>query len=130
MQVFTSAPGKLVVLGEYAVLHGAPALVMAINRRAEVKVTSVEKGLNRVDSLGSGIESAHFMFDGGVRWHHASRQTQERMQLVTHIMQFFANNENYPRLCLPAFHVRLDTSGFFAHLNAEEVNLGWVQALL
>ena len=29
-----SAPGKLLIAGEYAVLGGAPALVMAINRRA------------------------------------------------------------------------------------------------
>ena len=124
MQVFTSAPGKLVVLGEYAVLHGAPALIMAINRRAEVRVTPVAKGLNRVDSLGSGIESAHFMFDGGIRWHHASRQTQERMQLVTHIMQFFANNENCQRLYFPTFHVRLDTSGFFSPSECGRSKLG------
>ena len=113
MQVFTSAPGKLVVLGEYAVLHGAPALVMAVNRRAEVKITPVVKGLSRVDALGADIESAHFMLDGSVRWHHTSRQTRERMRLVTHIMQFFISNENCRRLCLPSFHVRLDTSGFF-----------------
>ncbi len=33
-----SAPGKLVLLGEYAVLEGAPALVQAIDRRAVVTV--------------------------------------------------------------------------------------------
>ncbi|HEY5623152.1 MAG TPA: hypothetical protein VIV14_05280 [Gammaproteobacteria bacterium] len=38
MIVSATAPGKLVVIGEYAVLEGAPALVMAVNRycRAEV----------------------------------------------------------------------------------------------
>jgi phosphomevalonate kinase len=33
-----SAPGKLVLLGEYAVLFGAPAVVMAVGRRAVVTV--------------------------------------------------------------------------------------------
>jgi phosphomevalonate kinase len=32
--VIASAPGKLIVTGEYAVLDGAPALVMAVDRRA------------------------------------------------------------------------------------------------
>jgi phosphomevalonate kinase len=40
-----SAPGKLVLCGEYAVLDGAPALVMAVDRRAVVR---------RVPSAGSG----------------------------------------------------------------------------
>jgi phosphomevalonate kinase len=36
--VFAEAPGKLVILGEYAVLTGAPALVLAVDRycRAEI----------------------------------------------------------------------------------------------
>jgi phosphomevalonate kinase len=34
-----SAPGKLVLFGEYAVLEGAPALVAAIDRRATVELT-------------------------------------------------------------------------------------------
>ena len=38
MSWVASAPGKLVVLGEYLVLDGAPALVMAVNRRCEVRL--------------------------------------------------------------------------------------------
>lgn len=38
MPVVARAPGKLVVLGEYAVLDGAPALVLAVNRYAEAAV--------------------------------------------------------------------------------------------
>ena len=30
MRIVASAPGKLVALGEYAVLEGAPALVLAV----------------------------------------------------------------------------------------------------
>ena len=38
MRIEVSAPGKLVLLGEYAVLFGAPAAVMAVNRRARVEL--------------------------------------------------------------------------------------------
>lgn len=38
----SSAPGKVVLSGEYAVLDGAPAVAMAVNRRAHVTVTSAD----------------------------------------------------------------------------------------
>lgn len=37
-----AAPGKAVIWGEYAVLAGAPALVMAVNRYARTRVASAE----------------------------------------------------------------------------------------
>ncbi|MCX5743511.1 MAG: phosphomevalonate kinase, partial [Proteobacteria bacterium] len=33
-----SAPGKLIISGEYAVLDGAPALVLAVNRRVVARL--------------------------------------------------------------------------------------------
>jgi len=42
VKIEASAPGKLVLLGEYAVLFGAPAAVMAVNRRARVELTPSE----------------------------------------------------------------------------------------
>ena len=38
--VVATAPGKLVVLGEYAVLKNAPALVMAVDRRCRAEIVS------------------------------------------------------------------------------------------
>jgi len=40
--VNVAAPGKLILLGEYAVLEGAPALVMAVNRHARASVETVD----------------------------------------------------------------------------------------
>ena len=36
----SSSPGKLVISGEYAVLYGAPALSMAVNRRVDCRLLS------------------------------------------------------------------------------------------
>ncbi len=38
MKVFARAPGKLIVLGEYAVLAGGPALVMAVDRHCSAVI--------------------------------------------------------------------------------------------
>jgi phosphomevalonate kinase len=40
MAITARAPGKLVILGEYAVLSGAPALVMAVDRYAKARIES------------------------------------------------------------------------------------------
>ena len=39
LPVTASAPGKVVLCGEYAVLEGAPAICMAVNRRARVSLS-------------------------------------------------------------------------------------------
>ena len=39
-----SAPGKLIVAGEYAVLDGAPALVVAVDRRAVARIQPGPRG--------------------------------------------------------------------------------------
>ena len=45
MKVIVSAPGKIHLMGEHAVVYGAPALLAAINRRLTVTVTPNDKGL-------------------------------------------------------------------------------------
>ena len=42
MKIEVSAPGKLVLIGEYGVLFGAPAVVMAVDRRALVELRSAD----------------------------------------------------------------------------------------
>lgn len=46
MQVIASAPAKAILFGEHAVIYGKPAIAMALNKRAYVKVT--ENGANKI----------------------------------------------------------------------------------
>ena len=52
MTVIASAPGKIVLAGEYAVLWGAPAICMAVNRRAVVTVRPNASGTCEVSTPG------------------------------------------------------------------------------
>ena len=51
-RIDASAPGKVVLTGEYAVLAGAPALVMAVDRRARVALEPVAGSGWRVTTPG------------------------------------------------------------------------------
>src|SRR5262245_44158931 len=50
--IVASAPGKIVVSGEYAVLAGAPALVVAVNRRVECGIGPASGSTWRFTSRG------------------------------------------------------------------------------
>jgi mevalonate kinase len=52
-----SAPGKLFLVGEYAVLDGAPALLTAVDRRVTVTLTTADgpSWILRAPGLGSGV---------------------------------------------------------------------------
>ncbi len=57
MMVSATAPGKLVLLGEFAVLEGAPALVLAADRRAAVHVTTSSAETSILDAPALGIRN-------------------------------------------------------------------------
>lgn len=52
MSVVASAPGKIVLSGEYAVLFGAPAICMAVDRRATATVRDSVDGACHLDTPG------------------------------------------------------------------------------
>lgn len=62
--VSASAPGKVVLSGEYAVLDGAPAISMAVDRRANVIVTGIDDGWHRVSAPGHSSVEGRFVADG------------------------------------------------------------------
>lgn len=68
-----SAPGKLIISGEYAVLAGHPALVAAVDRRAicrfspgdELTVSATGGRLTGKDSLGVLLDGPRVLVEGG-----------------------------------------------------------------
>ncbi|MES1928474.1 phosphomevalonate kinase [Salinisphaera dokdonensis CL-ES53] len=55
--VEASAPGKLFLIGEYAVLDGAPALLTAVDRRVHVRVESARDGRWSLTAPNLGIDA-------------------------------------------------------------------------
>ena len=69
-RILSSAPGKAVLLGEYAVLDGAPALSLAVNRRARVELVPSDEtsGLIEVPQLGIKPVGFELSEDGSIDW--------------------------------------------------------------
>jgi phosphomevalonate kinase len=68
-QAVASAPGKVVLCGEYAVLDGAPAICMAVDRRARARVQSFDGDWHRVVAPGySAVEGRFVAGSGSVQW--------------------------------------------------------------
>jgi phosphomevalonate kinase len=60
----TSAPGKLFLTGEYAVLAGAPAILTAVDRRVHVTVEESDSCSWRLRAPNLGIENLDLDTDG------------------------------------------------------------------
>ena len=68
-KVTASAPGKVVLSGEYAVLDGAPAICMAVNRRARVELTIIDAAFSEVTAPGLTDAIGRFKSNGdGIQW--------------------------------------------------------------
>lgn len=65
MRVHASAPGKIVLAGEYAVLDGAPAISMAVDRRARVTLQRAEGGASSVTAPGYAMGKHRFRVERG-----------------------------------------------------------------
>ncbi|MBX6765214.1 MAG: hypothetical protein IRY88_16290 [Rubrobacteraceae bacterium] len=121
MKVRAEAPGKLFLLGEYAVLEGAPALVLAVDARASAVVepaTTPGWELVAPDVLQKSVA---FRFDeaGLPVWPEADMG--KRLSLVDQVLKGLAVRGLLPE---GGIRVTLDTSDFFAVRDGKRRKLG------
>ncbi|HZV92237.1 MAG TPA: hypothetical protein VFF72_03415, partial [Caldimonas sp.] len=110
-RIVASAPGKLVLTGEYAVLEGASAVVLAVDRRARVVLDDHDGDDYRIEAPDIGVAVAHCRIEaaGRVRWVDVDGDRAARLALVAAVLQAAAQNG------APApFRVGLDTREFVA----------------
>ena len=113
MELMASAPGKLVLLGEYAVLEGAPALAVAVDRRATVRITPRTDGVCVVNAPDLGVFNLRMPIDddGKPRWQYAEADAA-KLRLVDHVWRALSLEGLAPSVD-GGFGMDLDTAGFF-----------------
>lgn len=113
MERVASAPGKLVLLGDYAVLEGAPALVLAVDRRAEVHIVPRHDGVCMVYAPDLHIDRARAFVDREGQWHwQCDKAVEAKLTLVDHVWRGLVREGLAPESG-EGFDLHLDTSGFF-----------------
>lgn len=117
MRVTASAPGKLVLLGEYAVLEGAPALVLAVNRRARISLIPASGEYWEIVSPTLECEALLRVGPDGVEWRGTPAPELTWLASLFGQLPFAAG--------LPPCRVELDSDAFFiADRSGEQVKLG------
>jgi phosphomevalonate kinase len=116
--IHVSAPGKVVLSGEYAVLRGAPAISAAIDRRAVVQVEHTDNNFNRISTPGYADGSWRFTANatGEIGW--LDEPPAQGLRLIEEGWRAVAPIEP------EGLSIIVDTSEFFAPASAEKLGLG------
>jgi phosphomevalonate kinase len=118
--VLASAPGKVVLSGEFAVLDGAPAIAMAIDRRAYVRLTPLTGDVSVVTAPGFTDVAGHFHHSGaGIDW-------QDGEQAFSIVDAVLHAADRIPRT---AVAMELDTNEFMQATSREKIGIGSSAAL-
>jgi phosphomevalonate kinase len=119
-RITTSAPGKVVLSGEYAVLNGAPAVCMAVNRRAVVTVDTTNEDYHVVVAPGHVEEPRRFLVRGGVfGWLDSS----DEFELLEHVWRASGIRRR------GGLAFRLDTGAFLDREHGWKTGIGSSAAL-
>ncbi len=118
--ILASAPGKLVLCGEYAVLDGAPAVCMAVNRRARAAVSDADGKWHRVSAPGYSSTEGRFLVDGkSVDW----LQGKDDYRVVDAVWRSVGPVDKGP------LSIALDTRAFVDVASGKKIGIGSSAAL-
>ncbi|MEE9253311.1 MAG: hypothetical protein V3U43_00100, partial [Pseudomonadales bacterium] len=113
VMIQAQAPGKVVLVGEYAVLEGAPSLVMAANRQVQVTLTPNDSGIVSIDSPGI-TQSASAMRLEGHDLIPLEGALAPSLEPVTRLLEALARDEGAAPALARGFAARLDSTALYA----------------
>jgi len=107
MRISASAPGKLVVSGEYAVLLGAPGLALAVDRRMRCTVTDASPGDWHFHATGFESRSRHSL---DALAHGEPLAANDPARLCQHVVRALLEDGIALDALAPALSIELDSS--------------------
>jgi phosphomevalonate kinase len=130
LSIRINIPGKLILLGEYAVLEGADALVAAVDRFAIVKINESQN--EEICLLKSSLDSKSISFkidENGKIILNAQGDSDktENWKFALAAIEFICTKITAAGLSVNPFEMNLDTSQFF--LSRHKLGLGSSAAL-
>jgi len=117
-----SAPGKLLLVGEYAVLEGAPAITAAIDVHARAKVIAIP-GTESVFFDALSGQAYYFIIDGnnGLRWtgEHPGDNGAIVQAVISSCVEHSTLLDDGP-----SFRVSMNTDEFYSQIGGNWTKLG------
>ena len=128
MTTTVTAPGKLLLFGEYVVLEGAPALVMAVNRR--ITVRAIPHSTFTLTAPTLNVEALPLAsLKGGALQFTADAMRDSRLVLVRAVLQWAAEHAREQGVLLPPVALDIDTEAFLLKKRGDKLGLGSSAAL-
>lgn len=117
-----SAPGKLVIVGDYAVLEGAPAIATTVGIRAKAQVTVTAAGDSVFIDLAGG-KAYGFVFETGMGLTWVDESPAERGTILEAVLETCNELLTLPDP-LPSLRVSMNTDAFYRSIGGSSVKLG------
>ena len=112
-------------MGEYAVLTGSPALVLAVNRRARVTVQTCTRSESHVEVPQLGLGPVRFRLESGrsVTWldGHADQPAFRRARQT---LEWWLSHSGEHSAKLDGLQLRIDTEALYQREGGQAVKLG------
>ena len=123
--LLATAPGKVILLGEYAVLDGAPALSLAVDRRARVELEPCGDDECCIEAKQLDLEPLRFRLHEGGRMEWSCSEAEWRRFRRTGILLEHLCAHAAKRFgAMAPFRLRIDTADLFVDTSAGPVKLG------
>jgi len=127
-----SAPGKLILIGEYVVLEGAPAMVSAVDRYAEVTLQESSIENYTVSAPSIDINEVEFSISNNNLVSYAAQvdiETQKKLTFFKNTFEFaWQYCQNYEVSKKP-FKVTINTDAFYSQKLSTKLGFGSSAAL-
>lgn len=119
----TSAPGKLILLGEYAVLEEAPCLVSAVQKRCTTDISSHSDDSIRIESSRDDVPTAEFTIDDDGEFHYAADFSSEDYKRLRFVLSTLENVVEQTEQDYTGINIYINTDRFF-HPSGQKLGLG------
>lgn len=118
-----SAPGKLILMGEYAVLEQAPCLVVAVDRSCHANIKPVDGNVSRIEASTDEIPHIEFTVQNGKLnfIESISDINRERLRFVIHTLEHVIEKNGGQ---LPSAVININSESFYHQKSGNKLGLG------